>query len=320
MEQDNKDRLIALSVFLVLFFIVFSYMYPSLSRRSMTDKEIFTDIYNRGDWGGRNGVNIGSTAEDGAKSFIDYLQNFLDTHPDVTSIVDMGCGYGEMLKNLHLSKNTYYLGLDLVDQVVAFNQRYYSKPNVAYASVNGIEDLQKYEGDLLILKDVLQHWNSKQIIYTRDHIIPHFKYAIIVSDVRTVFSRHPNTEIRTGKSRSLDLAVSPFFMTPKETKDYLVPPYRVKRLYLFENEPITPQAEPILPLNDDLPLQTDTSADATTIQTDVVAPVQVDATPVQAATSHESITDKVDTVTEERPVLEQQSLEKEKNIAVNGTK
>ena len=239
MKDDIKNKFLAVAVILTVIFTLCTYAIQnikSIKRLIMTDKQVFTELYNTGEWGGWKGVGPGSTKEDGAIPFLNYLQKFIDSHDDINVIVDMGCGYGELLKDIKLSESTKYLGLDIVDSVIAYNKEHYTRRNFSFNTVNKVEDLANYKGDLLILKDVIQHWNIKQIIFAKQHIIPNFKYAIIVNNVRTAWKNITNSNITTGDSRTLDLQGAPFFMNPEHVEDYLLPPYRIKRIYLFVNK------------------------------------------------------------------------------------
>lgn len=239
--HSNKKKNIAIVVatILVLSFalvVTVINVKHQIRRAQMSDKELFTDIYDKDEWGGWNGVGPGSTKEDGAAPFLEYLQNFVDSHEDITSIVDMGCGYGELLKDFRFPKNASYLGVDIVDEIIAFDQKLYTRDNVNFESVNSIQDLSRYKGDLLILKDVMEIWSINQIIYAKEHIIPNFKYVIIVNNFRTSWTTSINRDVRTGESRPLDLTVAPFFLNPTSSTDYFIPPHRIKRIYLFINK------------------------------------------------------------------------------------
>ncbi len=147
----------------------------------------------------------------------------------------MGCGYSELLKNIKWPEQSKYLGIDIIDSIIDYNNNHYIRKNIKFSKINELQDLSKYKGDLLILKYVMQHWTIQQILYAKDNIISNFKYAIIVNNIYTTYPTVVNSEISTGDSRPLDLKGKPFFMKPKEIKDYSLPPYRVKRIHLFEN-------------------------------------------------------------------------------------
>ncbi|MBO7537453.1 MAG: hypothetical protein J6T29_03885 [Alphaproteobacteria bacterium] len=206
-----------------------------------TDKEVFTKIYTVKQDEEVSITEIPQVEEH--RPFIDYLQNFITEH-NISTIVDMGCGYGELLKGLNLPQNTTYLGLDIVDSIIAYNKLHYERTNVSYDTVDDIKDLSKYKGDLLILKDVIQYWNNNSIIYAKEHILPNFKYAIIVNDIYFPSQGPVNSEIKTGDSRPLNLEISPFYMKLKLVRDYKARTPRIKRIYLYENNRVDSEKSP----------------------------------------------------------------------------
>ena len=242
MTNETKNNILSALIFIALIFVLYvpsKSMILQIRRVNMSDKEIFSEAIESREWGGFAGIGPGSTREDGAGPFLDYLQDFLDSHNDISSIIDMGCGYGELLKNIKIAENINYLGLDIVDKIIAYNQKHYVRKNLKFAAVNNIEELSAYKGDLLIIKDVLELWSLKNIMYAKNQIMPNFKYIIVVNNIWSAFTSDKNCEAQTGYSRPLDLEAAPFFMKPAFVKDYLLPPHRVKRMYLFINENFT---------------------------------------------------------------------------------
>lgn len=137
------------------------------------------------------------------------------------------------MKTINIPNHIQYLGVDIVDHVVARNQKKYSKPNVKFETVNTVEELPKYKGDLLIVKDVLQHWNKDQIFFAIKNIIPNFKYAIIVNSIDLPFRTDLNA--KRGDTRTLDLKKAPFSMDLEHIIDYnAVTGYDLKRIYLYK--------------------------------------------------------------------------------------
>ncbi len=63
--------------------------------------------------------------------------------------------------------------------------------------------------DLLIAKDILQHWPIDEIQYFIKKILPNFKYAIITHD----FDNNPNKDISLGNTTTIDLQAPHFNMT-----------------------------------------------------------------------------------------------------------
>lgn len=237
----TKNHLLAMCVILASCFAVYiAYntqcddYHQTVHPYSETDKKVFTKMYKKKFWTKWTNSEV-SKDEQGQHPFVDYLQDFITQH-NISTIVDMGCGYGELLKDLRLPENTKYTGLDIVDSVIAYNKIHYERPNISYGTVDDVKDLSKFKGDLLILKDVIQYWSIDKIMYAKDHILPNFKYAIIVNDIYFPNLGPVNSEIITGHSRPLNLEISPFYMKLKTVKDYKGKVPSIKRIYLYENE------------------------------------------------------------------------------------
>ena len=223
MKKSTRIRLlIGGIVFTLTVLIIFE-----IKKASITDKEIFTDIHLSNVWGGGSG--LGSKVEN-ARPFLAYLQKFINS-TEIKSIVDIGCGDWELMREIKIPEHIQYLGLDIVDHIIAQNQSKYTRHNVKFKSVDSLEELSSYTGDLLILKDVMQHWSKEKIFYAIDKIIPNFKYAILVNDIE--LEKVDGLDSRTGYNRILDLESAPFSMKLRLIMDYDVPPTDKKRIYLY---------------------------------------------------------------------------------------
>ena len=207
-------------------------VFMSEREKNYSDKQVFTNIYKKNLWNGGSGP--GSKVEN-AKPFLDYLQDFINTQ-EISTIVDIGCGDWELMKTIHIPDRIKYLGLDIVDHIIAENQKKYAKNNIKFTAINDVTDLSSYKGDLLIIKDVLQHWEKDKIIYAMNNIIPNFKYAIIVNCIKlSELYCNKSLNARVGDTRIIDLQKEPFSVSNlKIVMDYeLVTFNERKRIYLY---------------------------------------------------------------------------------------
>lgn len=234
MEDITKNKLLAIAAGAALIIALIS-TFPA-NEVPKSDKQVFTEIYDKNLWGWK-GSGIGAMKQY-SMPFIEYLQNFINSN-NITSIVDIGCGDWEMMKYVNIPSNINYIGVDIVDKIIENNKKHYAKENISFEKIDNIKELSKYNGDLLIIKDVMQHWDTITIWYSIGHIISNFKYALIVNNIVSQGAPSINSEINAGNSRPLDLEVSPFFMKLRKIKDYTLP-NRVKRIYLYvaEDQPI----------------------------------------------------------------------------------
>jgi hypothetical protein len=168
-----------------------------------THKEIFTEIYDKNIWGGSGG---GSSPENTVE-YRALLQKFLK-EKRIRSVVDFGCGDWAFSHLIDWS-GVQYMGYDCVASVINENRRRHAAPNISF-SVYRNDYVWLPPADLLIIKDVLQHWSNEDIddfffVYT--YIYPtSFKYILITNsgDQET-----DGQDITTGQTRSLSAKFLP---------------------------------------------------------------------------------------------------------------
>lgn len=133
-------------------------------------KEIFTDIYERDVWGGSGG---GSILEVTTRYRI-LLKRFINQNK-INSVVDFGCGDWSFSR--HIDWKCNYLGIDCVESVINKNKSLFEKDNIRFEVGQAIES----GADLLILKDVLQHWTNEDVVNFLDQCINKFRFIIVTN-------------------------------------------------------------------------------------------------------------------------------------------
>ena len=190
------------------------------------DPDIFDKIYENSYWG--NGSGGGSSPE-ATEPYKIFLEGFIRQH-DIKSIVDLGCGDWQFSQFLDFCSATYF-GIDASKNVIANNQRSFSRPGVSFANLP--ESYSKLpSADLLVCKDVLMHLDTKKVQDILS-ILPSFKYALITNDIpcvsafreilhrmRRPFSPVNNQEIKTGDYRTLDPTQQPFNLKLKKVFEW----------------------------------------------------------------------------------------------------
>lgn len=197
-------------------------------------KDAFTKIYENGVWGrdaeGKGISGDGSRIEY-AKTYLIYLQRFLREN-SIKSVVDIGCGDWQLNRNIDFGPANYS-GFDVYEGIVQRNTRRFGNEKIRFYEKDAInEDIPKAE--LLILKDVFQHWPIKAI----HQFIPkikNYKYAIIVNDYNNVNPFDNNFDLEDFSGwRTLDLERAPFSLKPCYVLEYQAGK-TCKRLLMFDN-------------------------------------------------------------------------------------
>lgn len=127
----------------------------------------------------------------------------------VKSIVDLGCGDAEVMGNVDLH-GAVYVGVDVIEQRVALNRMKF--PHLGFEH----NDLRAaiVRADLLLCKDVIQHWSNDDIILWLIELQNKpFKFALVTNC--NYESANPdiplsNGRIETGGWRPVDLTKQPF--------------------------------------------------------------------------------------------------------------
>jgi SAM-dependent methyltransferase len=160
----------------------------------------FVDLYAGGGWNAQ-GSGWGSQPEYNRR-YRRFLERFL-VYNRVGSVVDFGCGDWAFsrLVNWH---GASYLGLDCVPAVIGRNKELYERGNVRF-QVQEFGDYRFPPCDLLIVKDVMQHWSNERVLqflpFTRQT-----PFVLLVNDFRW----GENVDIADGQYRHLDLTRPPF--------------------------------------------------------------------------------------------------------------
>lgn len=119
--------------------------------------DIFDNIYRNDLW--RGGSGSGSR-EEMTRDYRAFLQKFLSDNR-IASVVDLGCGDWQFSRHMDWM-GIDYTGVD-VSSVVLEATRNYSRDGVRFLHANAVTDALP-AADLLIVKDVFQHWSNADIL------------------------------------------------------------------------------------------------------------------------------------------------------------
>jgi hypothetical protein len=149
---------------------------------SSSHKEIFTKIYETCEWGNNNceykGSSGGGSSIEFTTEYTKFIRKFISDH-DIHKVVDLGCGDWQSSHLIYENKDVSYYGYDAYKGVITHNQKLYPKYTFTHLDIfNEIESVEN--GDLCIVKDVLQHWTCDEITKFMDRLIlKKYRYIII---------------------------------------------------------------------------------------------------------------------------------------------
>jgi SAM-dependent methyltransferase len=190
-------------------------LYNLIHGRDIPHAQIFDFIYAADLWEGGSGAGSKPKATQLYRAF---LQDFMAKNA-IRSVVDVGCGDWQSSQLIDWS-GIDYLGID-VSSVALVNAGRFAKEGVRFIE-DDARTINLPEADLLIMKDVLQHWSNADIIAT----IPkfrRFRYCLITNGATERVRAHVNSNIPAGGYRPIDLSQPPFSVPGSFVLSYDVP-------------------------------------------------------------------------------------------------
>lgn len=163
-------------------------------------QSVFSNIYKTNAWGYGSGVG---SLEINTRGYREFLQNFLKEYK-IKSVVDLGCGDWQIASLINWDK-IHYTGIDVVDTVIEKDKELYGSDQVEFYCFDVLTQ-ELPTADLLIIKDVLQHWPNKDILDFLPRLSS-FKYALITN---CILGNYVNVDIPLGIFRPLNLSTPPF--------------------------------------------------------------------------------------------------------------
>lgn len=173
-------------------------------------KKVFSDIYKEKVW--YKGSGSGSLPKT-TRIYRKFIQEYIIKNK-IKSVLDFGCGNWNFSKLINW-RGINYLGLDVVDFVIEENRRKYTKKTIKF-DVADLSNEKLPVADLIIVKDVIQHWSNKDILKIISKL-KKFKHVLITNNCGR---GDTNKDIKNGQARSLDLSKPPFNQKIKELLRY----------------------------------------------------------------------------------------------------
>jgi hypothetical protein len=145
--------------------------------------EAFTTIYTSHAWGSYQDRPFcsgdGSVREEAVGPYCEMVRTFIESH-NVKRVVDLGCGDFGVGSRL-ISPGIHYSGIDVVPDLIRYNQEHFGSPDVEFGCINIIDD-ELPPADLCLVRQVLQHLSNAQILKTLKSL-RRYRYVIATEHV-----------------------------------------------------------------------------------------------------------------------------------------
>ncbi len=187
---------------------------------TLTVQQAFAKIYEEGAWGRSDDPSqpffSGSGSHDGRviDAYVDAIQGFLSTFETKPDVVDLGCGdffVGSKLRRFC----GRYTACDIVPELVAFDRQRYKDLDVDFRVVDLTTD-ELPAGDVVFIRQVLQHLSNAQILQALPAICAKYKYLVLTEHLPGTpafahnLDKRVGPEIRTGSGSGIVLTSPPF--------------------------------------------------------------------------------------------------------------
>lgn len=193
---------------------------------SNSNQAVFSNVYRNNLWGDSS-LEIkplfysgpGSSDPQIVDPYVETVKGFFASLPTKKNAVDLGCGDFRVGSRILESFNSY-TACDVVPELVQFNQEYWRHLPVEFRVVDLVKDQIPY-GDVLILRQVLQHLSNDDISKFTQLIPRGFSYLLLTEhlpskkDFLANKDKVSGADIRLGSESGVVLTKPPFNMNFK---------------------------------------------------------------------------------------------------------
>ena len=161
---------------------------------SLSVRDAFADVYRNKAWGEAEGEEFCSgfgSDDDFGKPYAEWVTRFA-AQRNIRKIVDLGCGDFRVGRRICAAYQGEYIGVDVVPDVVEYNQYRFGSKTVAFHCANIIED-ELPAGDICLIRQVFQHLSNPQIKVVLDRCRM-YAYLLVTEDVYVGPRMRPNVD------------------------------------------------------------------------------------------------------------------------------
>ena len=170
--------------------------------KNKSNKEIFSKIYSDGIWGKSGSKDIpyysggGSHEKNLIDPFIVSISDFLSSLNDPKRVVDLGCGDFNIGSQL-IKYSQHYNGCDIVPELIEYNKKKFQSEKITFTTLDITSD-ELPEGDIVIIRQVLQHLSNEQIMKVLKKVSSTYKYLVLTEALPKKDNFVPNVDIPVG--------------------------------------------------------------------------------------------------------------------------
>jgi SAM-dependent methyltransferase len=209
---------------------------------ALSVRDAFSDVYRNKAWGETEGEAFCSgfgSDESFGKPYPDWVTRFA-AERKIRKIVDLGCGDFRVGRRICANYRGEYIGVDVVPDLVKYNQQRFGSDTVAFRCANIIED-ELPSGEFCMMRQVLQHLSNAQIKAVLERC-KKYPYLLVTEDVYAGPRMRPNLDKPHGAdNRFYDrsgvyLDLPPYSLPTKTVLEIPTASRSVLRTWLIEQK------------------------------------------------------------------------------------
>lgn len=180
-----------------------------LAHSRTTSKEAFEQVYLKGTWGKSDDASdpfysgAGSHMPSIVPIYVDAVIDFLESLDSKPNVVDLGCGDFAIGSKIRGSCNQY-IACDVVEALIARNRTKYGDLQVDFRTID-ISDQSLPGGDIVFLRQVLQHLSNRQILAVVSKLRNSYKYLVLTEHLPSRSDFVPNLDKEVGAGIRIDI-------------------------------------------------------------------------------------------------------------------
>jgi hypothetical protein len=203
-------------------------LYNNRKYNNLSTEQIFTRIYESGAWGKSDDPaspfysGSGSHRDCEVAAYVQSVGRFLRSFEVKPDVVDLGCGDFTVGRQVRSFCNRY-IACDVVPSLIAFNQAQFKDLGVEFKVLDLVEN-ELPPGDIVIVKQVLQHLSNDQIGRFIARVPLSYKFLIVTEHWPSHANfKHNDDKLtgpgtRMGHESGIVLTSPPFSLRPKMVK------------------------------------------------------------------------------------------------------
>lgn len=209
--MGTKIKLIRKILVIPFVYSVLRDQYRSYRLSLKSTEDVFTDIFKKNAWRGRNSVSGRGSDVDQTRIITYEIPALLNAF-NISTMLDIPCGDFHWMNSVDLN-NIDYTGADIVKELIEKNNAKYARQGIHFQNLNLMKD-ELPKVDLIFCRDCLVHLSFADIGLALENVCDSQSEYFLTT---TYVGRKDNRDILTGRWRPLNLELAPFFF-PKPIK------------------------------------------------------------------------------------------------------